>query len=352
VVRRVRTSTVPNGYLRWLRKDAHLMLLILSGQADGHVPKLTPKLEERGAEYLWFDPACFPGEARLSLGFNRCGVPRGALCYRGREYDLSAITAVWYRRPGKPEAGTAVREETHRGFVERASQRYLEGVWETLDCRWLPAKPAAERAAENKLLQLAQAARLGFTVPETLVTNNPRAFLDFYAECDSNLVSKSLVFGEVERDGESHLVVYTHPVRRRDVGRYQSIRHSPVIFQTYVPKRVELRVTVVGRRVFAAEIASQESRSTRHDWRRYDDPRIRYRAHALPDEIESRCVRLVEALGLCFGAIDLILTPDGEYVFLEINPNGQWWFVERLSGLPIADAIADLLTGRTATEAA
>jgi len=193
----MRTSTIPNVYLNCPRKDAHLMLLILSGQADGHVPKLTSKLEERGVEYLWFDPACFPGEARLSLGFNSCGATRRALRYRGREYDLSAITAAWYRRPGKPEAGPAVREETHRSFVERTSQRFLDGLWETLDCRWLPAKPAAARAAENKPLQLAIAAELGFVVPETLLTNDPHAFLDLYAKCDTDLVSKSLIFMEV-----------------------------------------------------------------------------------------------------------------------------------------------------------
>jgi glutathione synthase/RimK-type ligase-like ATP-grasp enzyme len=118
-----------------------------------------------------------------------------------------------------------------------------------------------------------------------------------------------------------------------------------VIFQQYVPKRVELRVTVVGRRVFAAEIDSQASRSTRHDWRHYDDPNVQYRIHTLPPEMARACVRLVEALGLSFGAIDLIQTPEGKYVFLEINPNGQWGWIEDLTGLPISDAIADWLAG-------
>jgi hypothetical protein len=226
-----------------------------------------------------------------------------------------------------------------------ASQRYLEGVWETLDCHWLPAKPMIERAADNKLVQLASAAKLGFMLPDSLITNHPRAFLDFYLACDSHLVGKSLISCDVQRDGQPHVVVYTHPIRRRDTTNYQAVRHAPTIFQAYVPKKVEIRATVVGQRVFAAEIASQVSRSTRHDWRHYDDDRVSYRAHVLPPETERRCVRLVEDLGLCFGAIDLILTPVGEYAFLEVNPNGQWGFIEMLTGLPIGDAIVDLLTG-------
>jgi len=324
------------------------MLLILSEYTDEHVPLLLPKLEERGATYLWFDPASFPSTAHISVGVNHGGITHRLLCYHGREYDLSTVTAVWHRRPGKPTAASAVREETHRTFVELVSQRYLEGLWATLDCQWLPSTPAVDRMADNKLVQLALAAQLGFLVYPTLVTNDPQAYLDFYATCNAHLVSKSLVNTEVKRDGEAHVVVYTHPVRRRDASNFRSIQYAPVIFQAYIPKQVEVRVTVVGTRVFAAEIASQESNLTRHDWRHYEDPRVRYEVHTLPHHMETRCVQLVERLGLCYGAIDLILTPADEYVFLEINPNGQWGFIELATGLPIASTIADLLTGHRA----
>jgi len=107
-----------------------------------------------------------------------------------------------------------------------------------------------------------------------------------------------------------------------------------------VSKRSEMRVTVVGHRVLAAEIGSQESRATRYDWRHYDDDTVPYRAYRLPPSVEARCVELLGALNLSFGAIDLIRTPDDEFVFLEINPNGQWAWIEEAAGLPIGDAIA------------
>jgi glutathione synthase/RimK-type ligase-like ATP-grasp enzyme len=115
-----------------------------------------------------------------------------------------------------------------------------------------------------------------------------------------------------------------------------------------VPKRVELRITVVGDQVFAAEIHSQKAKRTRIDWRRYDLAHTPHYPHTLPDEVRRSCVELVRRLGLCYGAIDMVLTPDGRYVFLEINPNGQFLWIEQLTGMPISDAICDLLaSGRT-----
>jgi glutathione synthase/RimK-type ligase-like ATP-grasp enzyme len=108
---------------------------------------------------------------------------------------------------------------------------------------------------------------------------------------------------------------------------------------------VEIRATIVGNRVFAAEIHSQNSPKTRDDWRRYDFDNTPHLPHQLPLDMEQKCVDLVRHLNLNFGAIDLILTPQGEYVFLEINPNGQWGWIEELTGLPICAAIVDLLVG-------
>jgi glutathione synthase/RimK-type ligase-like ATP-grasp enzyme len=154
-------------------------------------------------------------------------------------------------------------------------------------------------------------------------------------------VTKSLT-PHVRRNGEKYHP-HTYPVRRRDLARYRAVRHEPLIIQEYVPKRVELRITVVDSQVFAAEIHSQASARTQHDWRHYDNERTPYVPHALPAAIAALCVRLVRVMGLCYGAIDMVLTPEGEYVFLEINPNGQWAWVEGLTGLPIADAITELL---------
>ena len=121
---------------------------------------------------------------------------------------------------------------------------------------------------------------------------------------------------------------------------------APGIFQEYVPKRVETRITIVGDEVFASEIDSQSNPATIHDWRR-DFANTRYRTHELPVAVAKKCLDFVRMLNLKFGALDFVIRPDGAYVFLEINPNGQWLWIENLTGLPIGNAIATLLTRRT-----
>jgi glutathione synthase/RimK-type ligase-like ATP-grasp enzyme len=117
----------------------------------------------------------------------------------------------------------------------------------------------------------------------------------------------------------------------------------PCQFQEYVPKRSEFRVTVIGNELFTAEILSQEHPETVVDFRRFDVP-VTYRAAKLPDELAERCLRLTHSYGLNFGAIDFVLTPDGRYVFLEINPNGQFLFVQqRVPELRMAEARAACL---------
>src|SRR5262249_36883674 len=122
-----------------------------------------------------------------------------------------------------------------------------------------------------------------------------------------------------------------------------SVRYCPVLFQADVPKRVELRLTVVGDQVFAAEIHSQEANHTRQDWRRYDRYQTPHLPHPLPPEVAERCRQLVSRLGLSYGAIDLTPTPQGLYVSLETNPNGQSLWIDLQTGLPISTAVCDLL---------
>lgn len=328
------------------------MILILSREDDEHVPYVTTRLESRKAEYVWFNPARFPAASEITVEFDRTrGISRRTLKYDGGHLDFSTVTGVWYRRPQSARAAETVTDPQIREWVSRESQHVLAGVWETLDCTWIPGKPSDVARAENKLYQLALAARLGFAIPRTVIGNSPESLRAVYSESEGQMVTKAAE-PEVFSQGERYFTGYTHVVNRRDLANHSSLRLAPAIMQEYIPKRVELRVNVVGARVLAAEIHSQDTASTRYDWRRYDLDRTPHLPHQLPPAVEARCVELVRALRLSFGAIDLIVTPSGEYVFVEINANGQWGWIQDLTGLPIADAIVDLLVagGATATD--
>ncbi len=323
------------------------MILILTAPDDTHADHVAGMLRARGADVVRFDPAQLPSEASLSLAFDANGQHGRHLRLDHLDIDLDRIVSVWYRRPADPVPHAAVTDPTLREYVTRECKTFAQDAWESLDCLVVPARRSVLLRAQYKASQLRLAGALGFELPPTLISNDPAAFLDFYRAHNGNLVTKRLgpdVGGEIEMVFSR----YTEPVSRRDVGYANALRYCPVIVQAYVPKRLELRITVVGDQVFAAEIHSQESHHTRHDWRHYDDARTRYQVHDLPVAVRERCVRLVAQLGLRYGAIDMILTPDGRYVFLEINPNGQYLWIEEAAGLPISEALCDLLVaGRT-----
>ena len=321
------------------------MLLILSRKDDEHVRFLLPFLRERGVEHRWVDSGDFPGRATVSAAYGADGTrPRRLLRFDGQALDLAEVRAVWYRYPSNPPPDERVQPD-YRLAAARLSRAVLLGLADTLDARWLPGPPRAVAAAQSKMHQLTLAPALGFTVPRTLVTNDPHDALAFWEACEGRVVTKLITRVDATDAPQGWSGMATHVLRRRDLANFRGLRYAPMVLQEYVPKRLELRVTVVGDRVFPCQIDSQASRATRHDWRHYDSDRAAFARHALPAAVAACCAGVVQAYGLCYGAIDLVLTPSGEYVFLELNPMGEWAFVQLEAGLPIADAVVDLLAG-------
>jgi len=345
------------------------MILIIGTADDEHVRYVTDRLSKRGSAYIQFDPRHYPASAEVTVEYDQAGAARASLTLPGQHVELSDVRAVWHRARVRPMPASSVREDQSWWTAESCS-RFLSQLYECLDCLWVPERPASQRevirlndtdappcdawaalparaqmpSPENKLHQLSVAGRLGLAVPRTLVTNSPERFLGFYEDCGGELISKRAV-ELVPRVGGEMTRPFTVSVERRDTANHQAVRYGPVIFQEKVPKRLELRVTVVGTQVFAAEIRSQDSQRQQTDWRHHPEyGQSRYYAvHKLPADIERQCVAIVKELNLTFGALDFILTPDDKYVFLEVNINGQWAYIESMLGLPISDAIAELL---------
>lgn len=325
------------------------MILVVTCRADQTAELVIEKLQRRGAPVRRFDPADFPSRASLSQSFTPSTPGAMHLHVDGSAIDLHRLRCVWFRRPGEPTLHAEVQDPDLRSYLGAECGQRLEDVWSSLTCPCVPAIPAVIARAGLKATQLGLARQHGFEVPATLFTNDPQAALAFHREHEGRIVSK--LCGSAFNDRFiQRWVRYTEAVSARDLSTFASLRFGPVILQAMVLKRIELRVTVVGDRVFAAEIHSQQRARTRMDWRRYDLKRTPHRAHALPEELARCCVALTRRLGLHYGAIDLVLTPDGRYVFLEINPNGQFHWIEHLTGLQISDAVADLLIGAVTVE--
>lgn len=321
------------------------MILILSGPGDLHADVLESELQTRGVPFARFDLAEFPDRARCSVTLDGTGAVVGRLRVGGVEIALQTVSAIWVRRPGLPGTTKPGFGSAARAIVAADSLAVLNDLWWLLDVRRVPAGPDLIAQAAHKGRQLRRAAELGFQVPATLTGNDPDCFLDFVGSDPGGFVTKRAAPSQrlADENGES-IARYTEPLRPRDMVHAAAWQLCPTTVQRAVSKALELRVTVVGSRVFTAAIHSQEANHSRQDCRRFDLAHTPIRPFALPAKVTDRCVALVASFGLNYGAIDLVVTPDGRFVFLEINPSGQYLWIEQATGLPITSALADLLT--------
>lgn len=311
------------------------MLLIVTSRADYTADWLILELEKRGARYVRFNTEDFPE----SVGLRWASDGGGELTLGSRVVELGSVEAVWYRRPALPVVDAS---DAKAIWAAGEAREALEGVWRTLDALWVN-HPDHNRQAESKPEQLRRAARLGFIVPASVVTNDPTAAREFAAEHAGGVVCKPLRTGRIGVPGPDSKLFFTTLLDADAIAALDGLGPEPYLFQAFVPKRYDVRVTVIGHDAFAARIDSQSDPEARVDWRHGDPRRLAHRVEELPADVAERCVELVASYGLNFGAIDLAATDDG-YAFFEINPNGQWAWLEQVAELPLRARLADLLT--------
>jgi hypothetical protein len=322
------------------------LILIVSGSDDEVAQAIQAELRRGDHPSHLLDFRCFPHRDGVAYALSSDGHVSRSYWLDGMEICLDTVTSILWRRPAKAKASSSLEDRRITQYVETSSEEVLEGFFDDLDCLQVPASRRVLKHAHAKIPQLTLAAQLGFRLPATLITNDPDEFLHFYRRHEGQVITKT-----ASVRAESWLgpmgTGYARVVRPRDLVHFRDVQLCPLIVQVYVKKALEVRVTIVGGDVFAAEIHSQATRRTCVDWRRYDRTNTPHHVHELPPDIAELCVSLVRAMGLVYGAIDLILTPDGQYVFLEINPNGQYRWIEKLTGLPITSRIVRLLVEHT-----
>jgi MvdC family ATP-grasp ribosomal peptide maturase len=322
-------------------KAARDAVLLLTHSADFYTIDLVAEaLARRGARPVRLNTDLFPASVKLSA---RAGDARAShlITESGAQVSTAEIRAVWARKLWPPQMDADL-DERFREMCVRESVAALEGFLDALhDARWVNDL-RRERAAENKQRQLRLAAEAGLRIPRTLVTNDPEAARQFFAETEGRMVAKLLRPLTVSMNA-APLFVYTSQVSEADLAGADTLRHSPMVFQDLIPKVRELRIAWVAGEAYAGALDASGTSRGQTDWRQAAPEECRWQKAELPAEVASGLQALMSELGLVFGAIDLICTPAGEHVFLEVNPAGEWGMLERDLGLPISDAIARAL---------
>jgi hypothetical protein len=305
------------------------MVLILSYEGDPHAHAVIRELRLLGHEPYMMDLSRFPKEARL-----RCHYGKGATRFHYRDavagkLDLSSVRSVWWRRPQPYEFENDL-EDTY--FAANECEEALSGVWSAMDASWINP-PVPDQAAHKKTYQLKLAQDLGLEIPETLVTNDPREAERFLKRVGQAIYKPFSATNDKWRE--------TRLIGEEERRNLALIRHAPVILQEYIPG-MDYRVTVVGDRVFPACLDARKANYP-VDFR-MNVHGVEIKAATLPAPIEKAIHKLMKRLKLVYGAIDFRFDERNErFCFLEINPAGQWLFVEETTRQPIARTLAEEL---------
>lgn len=307
------------------------MILALTNSEDATSDYLLPVLADAGIPFLRLDTDTLISSSTLSY----CkGSP--VFTVKGQRLSPKSISHIWYRRPERlkdarfddtPEGSFAINEwsEAIEGFLAHVPRS-----------KWMN-HPSINVAASSKLEQLSSASSLGIKIPDTLMTQDEWEAKAFFERHGGKVIVKPMSNGYIDRNGETDSLIYTNRVERHHLENDEDIINCPTLFQQYIPKVSDVRITVVDNDMHALALhASDGDGQQRCDIRRNNMTDVAYNQIKLPPPISNFVSRLVNRYELRFAAIDMAVDVDGNWVFFEVNPNGQWAWLDLSAGAKIA----------------
>ncbi len=320
-----------------------MKVLIVTRHDDNEsVDLVQHALKKAGHKAYRFDSDLYPQNVLVSTELSQRSTKRSVLTAQGERVDLEQLGAIWYRRFNPGSLLPNELGDTRNACIDEA-RRTLYGSIAATRCFQLDPLRAVRRC-DHKELQLRVAREVGLTIPRTLFSNEPEAVRKFVRSVRGPVISKMQHSFAIYRQGIEN-VVFTNVVTPEDLEKLDGLQYSPMTFQEQLPKAVELRATVVGKRVLTAAVDSNAIDDAKVDWRRQGVPLIdSWVEYELPKAVERALLELTKWFGLNYAAADFVVTPKGEHYFLEINAGGEFFWLQRNPGLPIVDGFVDCLT--------
>lgn len=309
--------------------------LIVTNKKDLTSDFIVRELRRRGLAFYRLNTEDAPELSLTQCLGGTTSLGDGKRCIR-----LDAVRAAYFRRPLPPYVNPESFSGASANYIREEWSYLLRSLYLELDGKWFN-HPNSIILAEDKPRQLRLASEVGFSVPETIITNELGSLQHLFAGGD--VIAKPMKQSLIEDDIGLSRVIYTTSISSIGEIDPHDLRVVPVIFQRRIDKRIDLRVTVVESNVFAVAINSQKLEVTQTDWRHSSVTDLEHDVFEIPEQIGEKCIEIVHRLNLRFGAIDMALDRFGTYWFLECNPNGQWAWIENRTGLPIAAAIVSAM---------
>lgn len=313
------------------------MILILSSRLDVHAVAAATVLRRQGNVCVVLNQEDFPESLAISVDPAVTGVVYGK---GGEEFPLSSFRTVWNRRWSVPQP-PAFLSPQDQDLSYRASKRLLDwlNLFKCPDQLWINDPWKAIEAA-NKLVQLRIAREVGFAVPETIVTNHPDTARRFVAS-GSSIVKPIL---PMSWDDGAHRVAVARTVTIDQMASDRAIAACPMIYQRHVRKQCDLRIVVFGSEILAVRIDSQRREDTAVDFRAGDYFDLVVEQVDLNSDTRRRIARFMSVSGLLHASFDLVISAEGDFVFLEVNQQGQMtWIEDRNPSIRVLDRLCGFL---------
>lgn len=321
------------------------MVLIFSDNDDGSTNEVIEWLDAMGTK--WFRINESNMVTLEALSFHNSRLTRFELKINDTVIDLTQCYSYWYRRG---YLNWSCRLKNRSSPVERQLGQHLDAELKNLDDfvhQYLEATKIGintyAKSVNNKTYYQFAAAHAGLKVPDSLITTNKKA-IETFAAPSARIITKSINEGLVFFNKGYGAYSETTEMKAEDRSGLTDT-FFPSLVQKYVEKFAELRIFFIHDQVYAMAIFSQQSEQTKLDYRNYDriNPN-RNVPFALPETIKRKLIHFMNAIQLNCGSIDMILTPDNEYIFLEVNPIGQFGMVSRPCNYDLEKLIAHYLS--------
>lgn len=302
------------------------MLLVLSNSKDQTADYLCEKIEEESIKYVRIDTDKIANKASLfSLTYDDNG-PRiiiGKQTIRPQDINI-----IWYRRPEPIKIEFSETDSSITKFIAGEWAAAIDGFLSHIPQKLWVNYPSNCMIASYKPEQLSRAKSFGLSVPKTLITLNYEEANAFFQKCNSKIIAKPLCSGYIERKSpEIDSVIYTNVVNEITLDDVSVFHNCPTFFQEMVPKIFDVRIIILDYHLHAVKM-STEGKESSIDIRYNNMDNVVYSNIRIPNNVKKSLVSLIKSYGLRFAAIDMAVTEDNKWFFFEINPNGQWAWLD------------------------
>jgi len=313
-----------------------LLILFITSTFDPHVDYL---IEQTRHDFFRLNTDEYLDYHQINFEVTSNSIKSNIINNSGVPFDVKSITSAYYRRPEIPKKIINILDDNIKQLVEAETKEFLRQFYHSYpEIKWL-CSPWKIYFARGRLNQLVQAKKMGFKIPQTLFTSSKEELLKFFNKCNQKIIIKTINSGSCVKHKDDLEPIYTEVIDSTNIDalNFELLKNSPSLFQEFIDAEYELRITSVGIKNFSVKITSNIT-----DWRKRD-ALPSYSTYDLPTAVSEGLSKYLEYYKLNFGCFDLMKGKNGEYYFLELNPNGQWLWLELETGIPIGKSIVDFL---------